>query len=188
MSRKRGRPHVIGARGILPTEWSAPDCPPRGVPCCAAFLSQLCVFACAQGSRPLVFFTRVGKNSIRMAVSPGAGAEKKSADRCGSLAACLCIEGNSEGASALYAEPCSRLWARCPPLVSRQTQAAAAVTALWLQLLMPVPYPPRSTFIAAQLVDCSTPYHPLIPAHPHHHPTGSSSGASSSSWIPTRWW
>lgn len=34
-----------------------------------------------QGLRPLVFFTRVGKPSIRMAVSPGAGAEKKSADK-----------------------------------------------------------------------------------------------------------
>lgn len=34
-----------------------------------------------QGQRPLIFFTRIGKPSIRMAVNPGHGAEKKSADK-----------------------------------------------------------------------------------------------------------
>jgi hypothetical protein len=55
-----------------------------------------------QGHRPLVFFTRVGKPSIRMAVS-GAGAEKKSADRCACLrpgervqGECVCVGGGVE--------------------------------------------------------------------------------------------
>lgn len=48
---------------------------------CVPVCTPLCPSCVLQGHRPLVFFTRVGKPSIRMAVSPHPGAEKKSADR-----------------------------------------------------------------------------------------------------------
>jgi hypothetical protein len=48
--------------------------------CCGRDAAVLLLLLLLQGLRPLVFFTRVGKPSIRMAVS-GAGAEKKSADK-----------------------------------------------------------------------------------------------------------